>query len=96
MGHSFYNTREWRELREMIRGRDKWRCQLCGISVREKGASQVDHIIPRRTAPALALDPNNLRTLCRSCHNKFDKARGHKSPRAVMPVDESGYPESWK
>ena len=96
MAHPFYSTREWRELRQMIKGRDKWRCQICGVSVREKGSSQVDHIIPRAKAPALALDPNNLRTLCRSCHNKFDEARGHKNVRPVLPVDESGLPDTWK
>ena len=96
MTQPFYSTREWRNLRQMIKGRDKYRCVLCGISVREKGSSQVDHIIPRAKAPALALDPNNLRTLCRSCHNKFDEARGHKNVRPVMQINESGLPDSWE
>ena len=82
-------------MRQMIKQRDKYRCQLCGISLRERGSSQVDHIIPRSKAPALALDPNNLRTLCRPCHIKYDEARGY-AKKPIENIDESGLPESWK
>jgi 5-methylcytosine-specific restriction endonuclease McrA len=35
----------------------------------------VHHIKPVRLAPDLALDPDNLVTLCRSCHGRRE-ARG--------------------
>ncbi len=31
---------------------------------------EVDHIKELETNPELALDPDNLRTLCKDCHNK--------------------------
>ena len=92
----FYQSKEWVELRQLVKARDRYKCQICNVSVRDKGSSQVDHIIPRKSAPSLALDINNLRTLCRPCHNKFDAARGFKDMRPIMPVDEDGYPDSWK
>jgi 5-methylcytosine-specific restriction endonuclease McrA len=33
---------------------------------------EVDHIIPLRDSLELALDINNGRTLCKSCHEKTD------------------------
>ena len=96
MAHPFYSSKAWREMRQMIKLRDKYRCTICGIGLRERGSSQVDHIIPRSKAPALALDPNNLRTLCRPCHIKYDQARGHKPSEPIEFIDESGLPEAWK
>lgn len=96
MADKFYQSKEWIEMRRLAKARDKYKCQICGVSVHEKGTSQVDHIIPVKQAPSLALDINNLRTLCRPCHVKFDAARGYKNLRPIMPVDEDGYPDSWK
>ena len=35
---------------------------------RPVGATDVDHVIPRRLRPDLELDSDNLQTLCASCH----------------------------
>jgi 5-methylcytosine-specific restriction endonuclease McrA len=62
----FYDTQAWRNLRQAVKLRDGWRCTNCG---RQAALLDVDHIVPigRGGAP---LDPTNLRTLCRTCHNR--------------------------
>jgi endogenous inhibitor of DNA gyrase (YacG/DUF329 family) len=57
---------EWQKLAQEIRKRDNFTCQFCG----KKGATDVHHIIPRR----IEIDngPENLITLCRSCHRKIE------------------------
>jgi hypothetical protein len=57
---------EWKKLAQEIRKRDNFTCQLCG----KKGATDVHHIIPRRMK--IDNSPENLITLCRSCHIKIE------------------------
>jgi hypothetical protein len=57
---------EWKELAQTIRIRDKFICQCCG----KKNATSVHHIIPRRVK--IDNSPENLITLCRSCHTKIE------------------------
>jgi len=90
----FYKSKEWYRMRNVILVRDNYSCRMCGAYVRPKGQNCVDHIISRRRRPDLSLDPNNLQTLCHSCHNKqkqIMEANEHK-----VPVDESGFPASWR
>jgi hypothetical protein len=55
---------EWKKLAQEVRIRDKFICQYCG----KKDATDVHHIIPRRIK--IDNSPENLITLCRSCHIK--------------------------
>jgi hypothetical protein len=57
---------DWQKLAQEIRKRDNFICQLCG----KKGATDVHHIIPRRIK--IDNSPDNLITLCRSCHAKIE------------------------
>jgi hypothetical protein len=74
---------EWQKLAQEIRKRDNFTCQLCG----KKGATDVHHIIPRRIK--IDNSPDNLITLCRSCHGKVEHltdiylANG-KDPREIF------------
>lgn len=43
----------------------------------------VDHRISRRRRPDLARDPNNLQTLCATCHNR---AKQRHEARAADPM----------
>ena len=58
---------EWQKLSQSIRKRDKFICQYCG----KKNSTSVHHIFPKR----IRLDnhPDNLITLCRSCHVKIER-----------------------
>lgn len=56
--------------------RDDRKCVMCHKDVSEKNAAVIDHIIPLKDAPHLALELENLRTLCRRCDNKRHGDKG--------------------
>jgi DEAD/DEAH box helicase domain-containing protein len=64
----------WPQIREQVRARDGFRCQVCGAA--EDGRQHdVHHKIPFRTfqSAALANRLENLITLCRNCHQKTEQ-----------------------
>lgn len=79
----FYDSGEWKKLRISIKQRDNYECQECKrqgrVSVdaneysesakRKKIMLLVDHIKELEDYPELALDEENLETLCVGCHN---------------------------
>lgn len=75
----FTNTSRWRSLKSDIKLRDKGICRLCFIKGRiEYKALQVHHIHKRSEVPALAYEPDNLVTLCRTCHNEIESLPASK------------------
>lgn len=56
---------DWRKLRARHLHNHPY-CVRCGA---KEARMNVDHIVPRRLAPARRLDPSNLQTLCQSCHS---------------------------
>lgn len=70
----FYQSKEWRRLRQEILARDNFECQWCKkdgiLSTRQDAVLEVDHIQELEYYPELALEKSNLRTLCKTCHNK--------------------------
>jgi 5-methylcytosine-specific restriction endonuclease McrA len=78
--------RAWRRLRAEVLARNSV-CYLCGHSIDQSlhwndpmGAT-VDHVIPRRVAPHLALDPTNVRPAHRRCNSrKNDQLRPENMP----------------
>jgi 5-methylcytosine-specific restriction endonuclease McrA len=65
----FYNSKAWREVRELRIGMDRGICQICG-----KPGNEVDHIIELTPDniydEMIALNLDNLRTLCHRCHTR--------------------------
>lgn len=59
----FYQTEEWRNLREKILARDNWACVKCG----SKEFLHIHHLIPRSKGGSD--EPSNLVTLCEKCHS---------------------------
>jgi HNH endonuclease len=59
------DARAWQLLRAAVRRRDGDACRCCGTG--EKLG--VHHIVPLAEGGA-ALDPDNLVTLCRTCHER--------------------------
>jgi DEAD/DEAH box helicase domain-containing protein len=68
--------------------RDEHRCRLCGAEATAHRPLEVHHLTPLRTflaqyprAAALrqAHDPQNLLTLCPTCHRKVERARGART-----------------
>lgn len=79
----FYNSMDWRRTRERIRKRDNYECQWCkekgkvtidtgalNRNGRKKNALIVHHIEERLDRPDLALDDDNLVTVCFECHER--------------------------
>jgi HNH endonuclease len=65
----FLSTWAWRELRYATIKRFGAVCLCCGATPRKTGEPiQVDHIKPRSLFPHLAMDPENLQTLCGPCN----------------------------
>jgi len=60
------------ELKELIRIRDNYRCQLCGMPESENIRKLDIHHIDYKRKNCL---PSNLISLCRSCHMKTNKNR---------------------
>ena len=72
--HRFYCSGAWRRMREQILKRDNNECQWCKaegrVTTAKTATLEIDHIKELEYHPELALEPNNLRTLCHDCHNK--------------------------
>lgn len=87
----FYQSSKWKSVRRYIKKRDQGICQKCsGIG------QEVHHIIPlslRNYQTELAIDPENLTLLCRSCHMA---ERGSQQVREDVVFDEYGRMKSRK
>lgn len=91
----FYDSGAWKQARKRIKKRDNYECQECkrqgrlSIDTNEYSESAkrkkimllVDHIKELEDYPELALDNENLETLCVGCHNKkHDRDFGKMNP----------------
>lgn len=89
---SFYNSKEWEQVRATVMMRDKYLCQHCG-----KPATEVHHIKHLSPAnvddPSVTLNMDNLVSLCRDCH--FAEHRGeHGNGRKVSESYEYTFDEN--
>lgn len=65
---SFYQTREWKELRYKVLVKFWARCQCCGATAKDGAKMNVDHIQPISKKWERRLDETNLQVLCSSCN----------------------------
>lgn len=71
----FPYTQDWTDtLKESIRQRDNYKCQLCLISQDELNIKLHVH---HKDYDKENCDPNNLISLCHSCHTKTNHNREH-------------------
>lgn len=68
---------EWEALRVECFERDDWACAYCG----HDDDLQADHIKPISEWPELALDLDNLQTLCGPCNRKKSDTPGDAATR---------------
>jgi len=66
----FYKTTAWEKKRWEILERDNYECQVCKEEGGFAPATTVHHIIPLEQRPDLALDDDNLLSVCAACHNR--------------------------
>ena len=83
---AFYSSSEWRRLREEVLRRDHWECQWCKLEgkvvTNADTILEVDHIKELEYYPELALDIDNMRTLCKECHNKRHERFQYRKSKA--------------
>ncbi|HQE93399.1 MAG TPA: DEAD/DEAH box helicase [Anaerolineae bacterium] len=78
----------WPQIREAILARDGQRCRVCGAAAQAGHPLEVHHLTPLRTfmtqyprqeALRLAHAPENLLTVCPTCHRQLERARGART-----------------
>lgn len=78
-GRREFRGGNWQTIARQIRERDGYRCQSCGVSEESLGRQlDVHHVVPFRAfdSPERANRPDNLTSLCPSCHKKVED-EGH-------------------
>ena len=71
----FYCSKAWVRVRDWKRQTNPL-CERCYRKGRITAMSEVHHLKPRRSHPALALDSENLVSLCTTCHLQVEPRRG--------------------
>jgi len=67
----FHKTSKWKSKRERILRRDEYQCQECKRYGKTTEAVMVHHIVPVEERAELALEGDNLTSLCNKCHNEM-------------------------
>ena len=84
----FYNSKAWKDMRAYVLHRDLYTCP-CGAR-----ATEVHHIIELTPEnindPNIALNPENLQSLCHECHDK--ETKGQSDIVMGYAFDENGMP----
>ena len=70
MTNPFYGSNAWKGLRARVKAK-AYKCAICQKIFSKADRKVIDHIKPRAKFPELALDINNLRALCETCHNSY-------------------------
>lgn len=78
----FYHTSAWRRIRVQALQRDHYLCQACLKNNRFTKATEVHHIKELEDHPELALDLDNLQSLCWDCH---EKTKDHRRCSVEIP-----------
>lgn len=78
----FYNSKRWKNKRELILRRDGYKCQRCKRYGRQKEAVTVHHIKHYDEYPELALENSNLISLCDACHNYYHPEKAEKANKS--------------
>lgn len=92
---SFYNSKSWQEVRAYVLHRDNYECVWC----KEEGRVttddlEIDHIKELQDRPDLRLEVDNLRVLCKVCHNKRHQ-RFQYGGNQFKPKDNKWQDEKW-
>lgn len=88
---SFYNSKEWEQVRTSVLMRDSYLCTKCGRPASE--VHHIKHLSPNNIGdPSITLNMDNLTSLCRDCH--FNEHKGeHGKGREVRDSYEYEFDE---
>lgn len=95
----FYGSDAWKALRQSRIELDNFECQWCklegGVTIKGQKDEEdrevileVDHIKELKDHPEHALDIDNLRTLCKDCHNKRHKRFNYRPSKKKKKWDD--------
>lgn len=79
----FYQKAAWRRLRRQALERDHYLCQECLRHRRFTKATEVHHKKPVEKYPELALELDNLESLCWTCHEQTKVRTGAPEARSA-------------
>jgi len=68
--HKFYNSKEWKQVRELVMSQHAGLCKQCSENDIDTKADVVDHKIPLARSWEDRIKRSNLQPLCHNCHNK--------------------------
>jgi len=91
----FYKSGVWKNKREQILKRDNFECQRCKRNGEFSKAKVVHHIKHLDEFPELALDDDNLESLCKQCHNKEHPEKYEKFKDNWQKRNKPDIPERW-
>ncbi|KON69645.1 hypothetical protein AKG34_13410 [Peribacillus butanolivorans] len=68
-----YQSMRWRDVRHKVKARDMYMCLVCFNMPKVKSMHTVHHIIPvdEDTNMEFVYSPDNLISVCRSCHQQI-------------------------
>jgi len=87
----WYDTTRWRKVAKRQLAKEPY-CRLCERINRETRAKIVDHVRPHKNDYDLFWDPENLQSLCASCHSgikRIEETTGYSQSAGKdgIPVD---------
>ena len=91
-----YNTKHWQSVRQTVLTRDRFTCQHngCGVALEpgrdRPNSAVVHHIVPHKGNLELFFEPDNLQSVCWTCHSgpiQREEIRGFSTE-----ISESGWP----
>lgn len=65
----FYSSHSWRKLRALKISADPC-CEDCAKRGLVKAADEVHHVVARSVDASIAMDIDNLMSLCKTCHSR--------------------------
>lgn len=71
-----YASAEWRRVSAHVRERDGYRCSRCGAEKNGSRSLHIHHVEPWAGNAGLRFDPDNLVTLCATCHRDEHRKGG--------------------
>jgi len=88
----FYQSKEWKKIRDYVMMRDKYLCQVCGRPAEE--VHHKIHLTPKNIHDPKIAETDNLISLCRDCHFNIHREQhrqkvieGNKKRRETSVVE---------
>lgn len=83
----FYNSTPWKHARLKALERDNDECQKCKARGGYSPAQCVHHMKHVKKCPQLALELDNLISLCNECHNEEHPEKLRVKPRTLINTE---------